>query len=229
MRRDDDTTDATSRRTILEGATGAAALGAIPSTVAGESTVRGRRKAREAQRELESEYFDEELSRLLKSEGREVLEVLAAEGFLEDATLAEFRADVDAPTAAATTDDVVATVVYDDEKGEAVTRLWSRATTAEYEITLLVEPEGSARFALVEERETEKSFLVEDGTVTGIEFSESSEECEWCQTFCDNPWRPIVRGTDPESSCATTDCYREPTCDECPDQDKCDDDGGFWI
>lgn len=227
MSSDDGTREATSRRTVLEGATGAAAVAAVPSTVAGAGSLQGRREMREKEQELESDYSDEELARLLESGGRPVLKVLAAEGFIDAPTTDAFGVDVDESNAVRTTDAVAATVGYDEEEGEAVVRLWSRTTTDEYRITLLVEPDGSERFAIVEGPQREESYLVEDGEVSEIEYAESASDCEWCQSFCDNAMGPIVRGTDPESSCATTDCYREPTCEECPDQDKCDD--GFWL
>lgn len=110
-------------------------------------------------------------------------------------------------------DGILMKPTYDHEADRATAHIFGTAGTDTGEVSLHVEPEVDETHAVVPSNDT-------DGDI-----SAQSTDCAWCHTYCNHSvYGDIVLGVDPDASCSdrTYTCSREPTCNECPGQSKCD-------
>lgn len=205
-------------------------MGSVPATAAArrsrndtgeDDTPERRREKLAAKREIESEYESKDLRDVFEEETVDIRERLAEHGDLPRPDASQFSlgpseaAKADPARFVVERDGVGLTSTYDDAADRASAYLFAAAETETGEIHLNVLPELNDAFAVMVSTET----------------VQAAQECHYCRVLCDNAaYGYIVLGvTDEDMECSATtfNCDREPTCDECPGQDKCDD-GGTW-
>lgn len=221
----------TSRRSLLAGVAGSATVGTIP-TVTGASaggtgtesrrSPRERRLILEARQDLEAEYEEKDLRAIVRDATTSVRAGLVDRGVLDSPAMSQFSLDpadasrVDPATFSKVRDGVGFTTTHDEQAGITSAHLLVAARTDSTEVHLHVQPELDDAYAVVVRSPGDGPGTQSAGTL--------AEECEDCQIRCDHAvYGAIVFGVTPPTACGdvTWECTREPTCDECPDQDKC--------
>jgi hypothetical protein len=227
MARDSDS-NVPSRRTVLKGAAGAVGAATIPTTGSADdstSALDQRRELLAARRTLTRKYENDDLRDVIRREGAAVLEQLHEADYINSADLSDFETglpDERASDAQRVDGGVALSVDRDEKTGETTTSLWAVAKQSDYEVLLHVQPEVDRQRAIVRRDGSHVALVRPDGVTDQAVTTQSS--CDMCYTSCGPYYITYLSGDGTGCDCGT----REPTCDECPDMNKCDSGGGFW-
>jgi len=217
-----------SRRSILQGSAGAIGATAFSTAAAGQTgSLELRQQRLEARQELPQKYDEESATAAFEKYADPLLKELASEGLIDEPSIDAFE-PVDEPAAAGL--DAEAKTVKSDklavegdihEGSGRKTAVISARKTHGNDVFVCALPEAEFAYALVKSDDGRMYADNNDPTLNSGATIQGNCTGDLCWKKCSGFPGPHVIRSQSGGTCANTCTDWDPSCDECPDQDKC--------
>ncbi|MEF8881591.1 MAG: hypothetical protein V5A34_03590 [Halapricum sp.] len=216
------------RRSILQGSAGAIGTTAFSTAAAGQTgSLELRQQRLEARQELPQEYDAESAAAAFEKYADPLLKELASEGLIDSPSIDAFE-PVDEPAAAGldaeakTVKSSKLAVEGDVHEGSgSKTAVISARKTRGDDAFVYALPEVEFAYAIVQSDDGRMYADSNDPTLNSGATIQGNCTGDLCRKDCNSVFGAYVIRSQSGGTCANTCTDWDPSCDECPDQNKC--------